>query len=332
MRAQRRPERQPRRHSRVAVTGPLSSDDAQRRPERQPRRHAELADSLALVHSRSTKAGASTPATLATPAARWLHPPALNEGRSVNPGDTRMRDWCEDPDTGAQRRPERQPRRHGAVREMCHRGIRRSTKAGASTPATLPGDGDEGARRQRSTKAGASTPATLELNALVSDSATVAQRRPERQPRRHAQRIAHCRPDGSAQRRPERQPRRHTSALPLSLSMICAQRRPERQPRRHRRRNRRINPVDQRSTKAGASTPATPLRRAQVDLARRRSTKAGASTPATLCQPIAALIAENAAQRRPERQPRRHLLASSSCGVSRIAQRRPERQPRRHPR
>ncbi len=110
--AQRRPERQPRRHPTHASAASCSKP-AQRRPERQPRRHP-----LSLPHARrrcrrSTKAGASTPATpgrASHDAGRWrarstkagastpatpsgisqfpCAPAALNEGRSVNPGDT----------------------------------------------------------------------------------------------------------------------------------------------------------------------------------------------------------------------------------------------------
>ena len=110
--AQRRPERQPGDTPRTsAICSTCIS--AQRRPERQPRRHRE------------------------TPSRPRVTVSALNEGRSVNPGDTR--------------------RGHDPA-ALHHE---RSTKAGASTPATL----DLGIAREplniRSTKAGASTPATL---------------------------------------------------------------------------------------------------------------------------------------------------------------------------
>ena len=106
---------------------------------------------------RSTKAGASTPATHGC--CRRSHPPesALNEGRSVNPGDTRSRHG--DPqrhptlnegrsvnpgdtrvirlslvdDGAAQRRPERQPRRHATSRSLMVGAQRRPER---STPAT----------------------------------------------------------------------------------------------------------------------------------------------------------------------------------------------------
>ena len=97
-----------------------------------------LAGSLGgLCRPRSTKAGASTPATpWEVPAARVARGP-LNEGRSVNPGYT------------------------PGQRVHFRRDHVRSTKAGASTPATHPVSWTHVcATRPRSTKAGASTPAT----------------------------------------------------------------------------------------------------------------------------------------------------------------------------
>ena len=117
---------------------------------------------------RSTKAGASTPATPLRSnfrlAPSWSSA-TLNEGRSVNPGYTFETD-------GAGRH-----RRSGALNEgrsvnpgytlrsgfHAPRGVPRSTKAGASTPATHSRRGAGRHHRQRSTKAGASTPATRSL-------------------------------------------------------------------------------------------------------------------------------------------------------------------------
>ena len=142
---------------------------------------------------RSTKAGASTPATRR----------ASSSARSR--------------DRVAQRRPERQPRLHTPRGHGSPLHGHRSTKAGASTPAT-----HDNLRLKviledihRSTKAGASTPAT------------------------HAARPPIAQRTQSAQRRPERQPRLHTSG------------------------SRIIDRPDQRSTKAGASTPATLLNSAK---------------------------------------------------------------------
>ena len=137
--AQRRPERQPRRHRLLLVSGFVRVFNAQRRPERQPRRHWHGCEYVGCLRrrrstkarastpatpppprvricqgfQRSTKAGASTPATLArVRVCRLFTQEALNEGRSVNPGYTWI--WKpEIPTSGnAQRRPERQPRRH----------------------------------------------------------------------------------------------------------------------------------------------------------------------------------------------------------------------------
>ena len=88
----------------------------------------------------------------------------LNEGRGINPGDTSLvSDENAGRGQGAQRRPGHQPRRHVRKADFARRVHARSTKAGASTPATLlwwnwPRHGCE-----RSTKAGASTPATLSV-------------------------------------------------------------------------------------------------------------------------------------------------------------------------
>ena len=158
--AQRRPGPQPRRHSRPSPLSMMQRLAAQRRPGPQPRRHGEHLDDVLDVHPRSTKAGASTPAT---------HIDLAHENTA----------------SPAQRRPGPQPRRHVAVGVQPGRHLlARSTKAGASTPATRgwtsargtaaaplnegrglnPGDTHRARRgpaceRPRSTKAGASTPA-----------------------------------------------------------------------------------------------------------------------------------------------------------------------------
>ena len=85
-----------------------------------------------------------------------------------------------------------------------------------------------------------------------------------------------------AQRRPGPRPRRHQAVATSWIRLISAQRRPGPRPRRHRDVRVDADPEYQRSTKAGAETPATPA----SGLAGRdrpiRSTKAGAETPATL--------------------------------------------------
>ena len=199
---------------------------------------------------------------------------SLNEGQGISPGDTR--------NTGAlaRARPRRAPR---------------STKARASAPAT---------------------PGTVQL--LVRRIRTNAQRRPGHQPRRHSRRVPPVPLVGKrvcAQRRPGHQPRRHAEAGSAVAGCVkTAQRRPGHQPRRHFSRSYRGAwcAAFDRSTKARASAPATPLglqkdggetliRRtlnegqgispgdtcAAVDVSacRRdvdRSTKARASAPATL--------------------------------------------------
>ena len=85
--AQRRPEPGPRRHPRC-LSGRLDELVAQRRPEPGPRRHTAPRVRPLLLRLRSTKAGAWTPATPGTHSRRPLPLPALNEGRSLDPGDT----------------------------------------------------------------------------------------------------------------------------------------------------------------------------------------------------------------------------------------------------
>ena len=183
----------------------------------------------------------------------------------------------------AQRRPERQPRLHFLWRVEASEQVRRSTKAGASTPATHVGRWHPGHTRRRSTKAGASTPATPDQSA------------------------DRCRvPDSLNEGRSVNPGYTYPPWYDMQ-NCHCAQRRPERQPRLHPRRPACAQPRQSRSTKAGASTPATRIPRstawtwpAPLNESRsvnpgytglqvigevrggRRSTKAGASTPATL--------------------------------------------------
>ena len=132
----------------------------------------------------------------------------LNEGRSVNPGYTLTRKMPDASARRAQRRPERQPRLHADVLDLHHCALLRSTKAGASTPATLIRHWRRG---------------WLLVN---------AQRRPEHQLRRHPGRgrVHHA---VDRQRRPEHQLRRHATTSRLAWSQEPAQRRPEHQLRRH---------------------------------------------------------------------------------------------------
>ena len=135
---------------------------AQRRPERQPRLHVSRPEVRRVHHARSTKAGASTPATPPVVSHEPGSSATLNEGWSVNPGYTRP--------AGRTRR------RSSTLNEG------RSVNPGY-TPTSF-------------------------TSASRSSS---AQRRPERQPRLHHTGVADAAANTDAQRRPERQPRLHTS-------------------------------------------------------------------------------------------------------------------------
>ena len=110
---------------------------AQRRPGHQPRRHWTRRHGTQQTRSnRSTKAGASTPATPRPTACTSEASGPLNEGRGINPGDTRFGLGDVRQRRHAQRRPGHQPRRHSLLLLGRVRLPVRSTKAGASTPAT----------------------------------------------------------------------------------------------------------------------------------------------------------------------------------------------------
>ena len=184
--------------------------------------------------------------------------------------------------SSAQRRPGREPRRHMDEVRTLMDDDRRSTKAGARTPATPdriggqqhhryplnegrganPGDTARAGRpaRQgpvRSTKAGARTPATRDAALAVETLQQDAQRRPGREPRRHISGGVKPAATPTAQRRPGREPRRHQNHLDI------------------------LPLAPPRSTKAGARTPATPASSGGCGRTQTRSTKAGARTPAT---------------------------------------------------
>ena len=214
---------------------------------------------------RSTKAGAQTPATLA------LAPidPAGIDRRSTK--------------AGAQT-----PATLGEIHEgrVDHQ---RSTKAGAQTPAT-PGVGVAAfiVGSGRSTKAGAQTPATPAswcrssrpprptLNKGRSTNSGDTRRRWRGYPRptialnkgrstnsgdTRGSAPSKTRLTYIAQQRPEHKLRRHVRvALPGTYEITVAQQRPEHKLRRHDPAARlAMQFVHQRSTKAGAQTPATPL-------------------------------------------------------------------------
>ena len=256
----------------------------------------------------------------------------------------------------AQRRPGREPRRHGRARLALVGFPLRSTKAGARTPATPavrqshPRDG------RRSTKAGARTPATLSRpSACRTREWRFAQRRPGREPRRHFSSALLLSSVAFAQRRPGREPRRHapwrrdrrrparplnegrganpgdTRGSPHSGPMsTCAQRRPGREPRRHLDRSSAHLHRRARSTKAGARTPATPARGDADRHGLPRSTKAGARTPATRRRRPRPGPSSSRSTKAGARTPATHARRTGRWAIPRIAQRRPGREPRRH--
>ena len=266
MRAQRRPGREPRRHLVRSHEG-RRLEVAQRRPGREPRRHALDAPApLQVAAVRSTKAGARTPAT--PPVRRgWRRPSAsLNEGRGANPGDTRVRPADISSRRRAQRRPGREPRRHRPAARAGRPERARSTKAGARTPATL-----HEVRRlvddeRRSTKAGARTPAT------------------------RGRTVGGSGADAALNEGRGANPGDTPRVVPLPVRSKPAQRRPGREPRRH---------------PSGGRRP----HHDHVD----RSTKAGARTPATRTTPGRVSSGTATAQRRPGREPRRHLAWVGPC-------------------
>ena len=137
-------------------------------------------------------------------------------------------------DRPAQRRPGLEPQRHRGGPVPRPRCTRRSTKAGARTPATHVLTPVAPQVVTRSTKAGARTPATPGWNTGSLTTIVAAQRRPGLEPQRHVQ--AYVRgfvAASNAQRRPGLEPQRHWRRWPEERQALC------------------------RSTKAAARTPAT---------------------------------------------------------------------------
>ena len=188
--------------------GPPQLLTLKRRPGPQPRRHLPprvrwahcirstkagastpaTLEAVTLEHDaevgRSTKAGASTPATRRTPRRCARRTSALNEGRGLNPA-THIDLAHENTASPAQRRPGPQPRRHVAVGVQPGRHLlARSTKAGASTPATRGWTSARGTAAAPLNEAGASTPATPIEHGVDPHVNALAQRRPGPQPRR----------------------------------------------------------------------------------------------------------------------------------------------------
>ena len=308
--AQRRPGLEPQRHPPRRVNG--LTDTVERstkagartpatrlRPPRQRRRTAQ----------RSTKAGARTPATHAGvdvihrtnaraqrrpglepqrhPGPRGEGGPArapLNEGRGSNPSDTpivRGRAWPRGSslNEGRGSNPSDTPR-GGRCGPSCWR---RSTKAGARTPATpCAGRHLDASRPLRSTKAGARTPATPS-------------------PMLWRKANAH-----SAQRRPGLEPQRHFASFVTSIRWNTLNEGRGSNPSDTARRSGVPAMRGTRSTKAGARTPATPC--SASGWAGRFPTlnEGRGSNPSDTCGASVTYRTGPPAQRRPGLEPQRH--------------------------
>ena len=131
MDAQRRPGREPRRHFRHQNRNPTPTTDAQRRPGREPRRHFSGTSASSSTRTSLNEGRGVNPGDTRRRRRREGAVTALNEGRGVNPGDTRTVTPACPASHCAQRRPGREPRRHHlrGHRRALHEG--RSTKAGA---------------------------------------------------------------------------------------------------------------------------------------------------------------------------------------------------------
>ena len=231
--------------------------DAQRRPESEPRRHPRTG--------------------------RGRPPPGspLNEGRSLNPGDTteigatmrrmdtaqrrpeseprRHRTFAACPSIArstAQRRPESEPRRHHDVRGIAHFSFRSAQRRPESEP-----------RRHRIAR---------RMSSMTYED---AQRRPESEPRRHRPKpkAGFDALHGGAQRRPESEPRRHPGGGGEGhRSGSVAQRRPESEPRRHLRKMEPSSGIGRALNEGRSLNPGDTSRQTLTyTLRRQRSTKAG---------------------------------------------------------
>ena len=367
--AQRRPGREPRRHSIICVrsvtherslnegrganpgdtrttggwcwsTGPLNEGRGANPGDTFPRgnarawvKGAQLVEGAVAVRHRSTKAGARTPATPTERRPSRHRPWPLNEGRGANPGDTR----------------------NGADGP---RGLLRSTKAGARTPATRPKPECLLSARPSLNEGRGANPGDTGSAGEDDGAQAIAQRRPGREPRRHHRSRRRAWPSSSAQRRPGREPRRHPpAASPASSRLDDAQRRPGREPRRHAR-----GPPGSRCRRGplnegrGANPGDTARARPSVGRRRPLNEGRGANPGDTSRVARSSALAPEGAQRRPGREPRRHASGRRRCRcpgctlnegrganpgdtrcawVSRVrpawcAQRRPGREPRRH--
>ena len=268
---------------------PLS---AQRRPERQPRLHTIVFRWGGSRHPSLNEGRSVNPGYTRESFTISNSRSSLNEGRSVNPGYT-------------SRRPSARHTRRPSLNEG------RSVNPGYTAQAL---HGCSPGWHVRSTKAGASTPATREASKTSLERHRVAQRRPERQPRLHR-----LLSPNSAQPRSAKASVIHTAWRAPTFDFPSAQRRPERQPRLHRatrpcmavdprpctlNEGRSVNPGYTRVVAVPHGPPATEATHA-TDRDPRRPLNEGRSVNpgyTALAPPPTSM----SAQRRPERQPRLH--------------------------
>ena len=243
----------------------------------------------------------------------------LNEGRSINSGDTIAHyPQADGSVNSAQRRPEYKLRRHQMARPMVcassgplNEG--RSINSGDTRPPTRPAAPTRRSLNEgRSINSGDTTPPASPCGHLrpLNEGRSInsgdtgvtmpmaaigerrAQRRPEYKLRRHSDWVMARRPNGTlAQRRPEYKLRRHCRCMKLqNFSSRRAQRRPEYKLRRHPRNGRPTT----RYVTIAQRRPEYKLRRHMVkDMARQKG--------------------RDLAQRRPEYKLRRHSCGPRTC-------------------
>ena len=257
---------------------------AQRRPESEPRRHspagAECPARSPLNEGRSLNPGDTRTRGISAP----RRGSTLNEGRSLNPGDTARAPRLDTSLHNAQRRPESEPRRHAA----------------SSSPAL--------SMQMIAQRRPESEPRRHTAVPLSSYTPGGAQRRPESEPRRHVAVTVPVPTWYSAQRRPESEPRRHEVHGVEHLEWHCAQRRPESEPRRHFRG--KTGEVHSRTSaqRRPESEPRRHACRTTTGWSWSRALNEGRSlNPGdTVLLPLGERGAGAGAQRRPESEPRRH--------------------------
>ena len=332
-RAQRRPGREPRRHRVGAqATGRLPSLNEGRgaNPGDTDGRARQPAGAAALNEGRGANPGDTRSA--ARDMDMW-RPWTLNEGRGANPGDTaRAEDRVVQAGARSTKAGARTPATHRHPPAAAVIVATRSTKAGARTPATRAHRRADDTTTARSTKAGARTPATpreLRVALLVHHRSTKAGARTPATP------YASHRSDSAsaiAQRRPGREPRRHAGVVRQAPSAL-----------RPLNEGRGANPGDTMNFRAGWTRPSAlnegrganpgdtlPRARAAVTDDGALNEGRGANPGDTFMAPPG-LMTSTRAQRRPGREPRRHARrVAAPMPTSPLAQRRPGREPRRH--